>query len=296
MTTKKRAMALLVALALGLLVLAFLFNNVSWPSRASRADFAERLERARGASRDWALGRDAAPLEEVQARWSELRNPALLHMLVDAAEMAGEDNVKQFAIAIQSTDREGWWSRMVDPRFAAPPPAALVGLEEYQRWFLHALGCDQLPMPPEAQRRLLLPDAYRTGRLTHQFLALYLYGRYCAYGPIADQARALMPHLAERIAQEAALDFRLTDLYLQRIVCLLLAGRTDLVRTRWVERVLDAQQVDGGWKYNWYGWDSRIFRFHFAQQPTSAHATAQGLWLISLIKYRHPEWIAQHYR
>ena len=27
----------------------------------------------------------------------------------------------------------------------------------------------------------------------------------------------------------------------------------------------------------------RIFRFSFAQQPTSAHATAQGLWLISLI-------------
>jgi hypothetical protein len=104
-----------------------------------------------------------------------------------------------------------------------------------------------------------------------------------------------MPRLAERIAQEAALDFRLTDLYLQRIVCLLLAGRTDLVRPRWVERVLAAQQTDGGWKYFWYGWDSRIFRFRLGQQPTSAHATAQGLWLISLIKYRHPEWIAQHY-
>ena len=224
--TKKRAMALLVGLALVLPVLAFLFNNVSWPSRVSRADFAQRLERARGASRDWVLGRDAAPIEEVQARWDELRNHALLHMLVDAAEMAGEDNIKQFALA-KSTAPRGWWSRMVDPRSAAPPPAALVGLEEYQQWMLHALGCDQLPIPPEAQRRLLLPDAYRTGRLTHQFLALYFYGRNCAHGPIADQARALMPRLAERIAQEAALDFRLTDLYLQRIVCLFLAGRTD---------------------------------------------------------------------
>ena len=289
-------MAVLVGLALVLPVLAFLFNNVSWSSRGSRADFAQRLERARGASRDWVLGRDAAPIEEVQARWSDLRNPALLYMLVDAAEMSGEDNVKRLALAAQSIAREGWWSRMVDPRFPAPPAAALVGLQEYQRWILYAIGCDQLPIPPEAQRRLLLPDGYRTGQLTHQFLALYFYGRYCAYGPIADQARALMPHLAERIAQEAALDFRLTDLYLQRIVCLLLAGRTDLVRPRWVERVLDAQQVDGGWKYNWYGWDSRIFRFHLAQQPASAHTTAQGLWLVSLIKYRHPEWIAQHYR
>jgi hypothetical protein len=294
--TKKRAMALVVGLALVLPVLAFLFNNVSWPSRGSRADFAQRLDRARGASRDWALGRDDALIEEVQARWSDLRNPALLHMLVDAGEMAGEDNLKQLALAIQSTAPGGWWSRMVDPRFAAPPPAALVGLQEYQQWILHGLGCDQLPIAPEAQRRLLLPDAYRTGRLTHQLLALYFYGRYCANGPIADQARALMPRLAERIAQEAALDFRLTDLYLQRIVCLLLAGRIDLVRPRWVERVLAAQQTNGGWKYSWYGWDSRIFRFHLARQPTSAHATAQGLWLTSLIKYRHPEWIAQHYR
>ena len=140
--TKKRAMALLVGLALVLPVLALLFNNVSWPSRVSRADFAQRLERARGASRDWALGRDAAPIEEVEARWRDLRNPALLHMLVDAAEMSGEDDIKQFALAIQSTAREGWWSRMVDPRlrFATPPPAALAGLDEYQLWFLHALG------------------------------------------------------------------------------------------------------------------------------------------------------------
>ena len=108
-------------------------------------------------------------------------------------------------------------------------------------------------MAPEEQRRLLLPDAYHTGRLTHQFLALYFYGRYCAYGLIAHQARALMPRLAERIAQEAALDFRVTDLYLQRIVCLLLAGRADLVRPRLVERVLAAQQINGGWKYSGTG-------------------------------------------
>jgi len=289
-------MALLAGLTLMLPVLAFLFNNVSWPSRASRADFAQRLERARGASRDWALGQDATSIEEFRARRDELRNPALLHMLVDAAEMSGEHNIKQFALAIQSTASQAWWSRMVDPRFAAPPPAALVAPQEYQRWILYALGCDELPIPPEAQRRLLLPDAYRTGRLTHQFLALYFYGRYCAHGPIAQQARALMPRIAERIAQEAALDFRLTDLYVQRVVCLLLAGRTDLVRPRWVERVLAAQQPNGGWKYSWYGWDSSVFRFRLARQPTSAHTTVQGLWLISLIKYRHPEWIAQHYR
>lgn len=56
------------------------------------------------------------------------------------------------------------------------------------------------------------------------------------------------------------------------------------MRPRWVERVLAAQQTNGGWKYSWYGWDSRIFRFRLGQQPTSAHATAQALWLTSLIK------------
>ena len=296
--TRKRAIAGLVGPAVLLPILAFLHNNRSWQT-TSRADFEQRLESARVASRDWALGRDYPLPEVLKARFYEFGNGILLHMLVEAAEMAGENDLKPLVRAYVKADPGGnGWGRLADPsvRFEMPKLEELARLEEYQRWFLHALGGDQFPFSPDEQARLLLKDAYRRGRLTHQVIALYLYGRYYPHGPAADEARALMPRLAERIAQEAALDFRVTDLYLQRIVCLLLAGRADLVKPRWIERVLAAQQEDGGWKYRWFGWDSRIFRFSLRPQRTHAHATAQGLWLVSLLKYKHPEWIARHYR
>ena len=296
--TRRRAITVLVGPAVLLPILAFLDNNWSWQT-TSRADFEQRLEIARVASRNWALGRDYPLPEVAKVRLSDLSNRMLLHMLVDAAEMAGENDLRTLVRAYVKVDPEAkGWGRLADPRvrFERPRPEELARLEEYQRWFLHALGGDEFPFSADEQARLLLKDTYRRGRLTHQVLALYLYGRYYPHGPAADEARALMPHLAERIAQEASLDFRVTDLYLQRIICLLLAGRADLVKPRWVERVLEAQQEDGGWKYRWFGWDSRIFRFSLRPRPTDAHATAQGLWLVSLLKYKHPEWIARHYR
>jgi hypothetical protein len=222
----------------------------------------------------------------------------MLHMLVEADELSGEADLKRLVRQyVARNPRAGGWGRLADPTvsFEKPGPRELAAYQEYQRFFLHALGGDAFPFSPDEQRRLLLPDAFRTGRLTHQMLALYLYRRYYPNGPVAAEARALLPRLAERVAQEAALDFRVTDLYLQRLLCLLLAERPDLVKPRWIERLLDAQHEDGGWTYTWYGWDSHLFKVRFGAQPTHAHATAQALWVLTLLEHRYPEWIARHY-
>jgi hypothetical protein len=137
------------------------------------------------------------------------------------------------------------------------------------------------------------PDKYQTGSATHQLFALYLYRSYNGSTPDLDR---LIRRISVRIASETSFDFRVTDLYLQRIAFLLAAGQPDLVKRRWVERALAAQQHDGGWRYSWHGWQPKPFRFQFADESSISHATAQGMWIVYMLKYRYPQWIEQNYR
>jgi hypothetical protein len=105
-----------------------------------------------------------------------------------------------------------------------------------------------------------------------------------------------MDRVENRIAAEAAFDFRVTDGYLQRIAFLLAAGRPDLVKPRWVERALTAQQSNGGWYYNWHGWGPNPFTYTFSSGHSAAHSTAQGMWLTYILTYRCPEWMDKHYK
>ena len=106
-----------------------------------------------------------------------------------------------------------------------------------------------------------------------------------------------MDTLCERVAAEAFWDFRVTDLYLQRVAFLLAAGRPDLVRPRWVERILSWQQEDGGWKSSWYScWGPGVFASRWGLQVPNAHTTVQGVWLFYMLKYRYPQWIVDNYR
>jgi hypothetical protein len=102
--------------------------------------------------------------------------------------------------------------------------------------------------------------------------------------------------LERRIAGEAALDFRVSDLYLQRIAFLLAAGRPDLLNPRWIERALAAQQSDGGWLYSWHGWGPHLFSYRLSGTHPVAHSSAQGMWLTTMLKYRYPEWIEKNYK
>ena len=56
---------------------------------------------------------------------------------------------------------------------------------------------------------------------------------------------------------------------------LLAAGRPDLVKRRWVERVLAKQEHDGGWIESWYGWGPRLFEVRLQKpRPAVSHHRA----------------------
>jgi hypothetical protein len=73
------------------------------------------------------------------------------------------------------------------------------------------------------------------------------------------------------------------------------AGRPDLVRSRWIERILNYQQPEGTWSYCWHGWCKGILDFG-APEVGPVHTTVQAAWALYLLKYRFPQWIDQHYR
>ena len=56
-------------------------------------------------------------------------------------------------------------------------------------------------------------------------------------------------------------DFRVSDAYVQRNAFMIAAGQSDLVRSRWIERILDNQNPDGSWNYCWYGWCRGVMEF-----------------------------------
>jgi hypothetical protein len=288
--------AILLVLALGAAVLN---NNVSIP-RPSRAQFVGNLDRTLARSTDWTLSQyqqTATGIVSTTEGRSLLYNSATAHMVVDCASLSSDPRMK----ALGSGFIDVWkveaniLGKMVDPAMPtnAPSEQKLQSLAEYQRWILHGAAPNDVALSPKERDDMFSPDKYRTGKATHQLFALCFYRKSKGSTPELER---LMQEIEERIAWEAALDFRVTDLYLQRLAFLLAAGRPDLVRPRWVERAFAAQQIDGGWLESWHGWSRTPYRFSIGDELPTAHSSAQGMWISYMLKYRYPEWIEQNYK
>jgi hypothetical protein len=288
--------AALVALGLaaGLLILN---NNMSL-SRQNRADFMIGLDRSLAASAGWTIDQfrpDNSGKVVITGLGKEFAsNPALVHMLVDCAAMSNDPQLRDLVSKIVAVYRSKpmLLGKLVDPTIDGPPVNS-PELFEYQRWFSHAVAPAAFPLSPAEQADMLSPDKFTMYDATHQLFALDLDRKFNGDTP---ELRSVIDRLAERIAGEATLDFRVSDLYLQRVAFLLAAGRPDLVKPRWVERALNMQQNDGGWRYTWHGWGPGLLDYTFGGGRSIAHSTAQGIWLTNMLKYRYPDWIDRHYK
>ncbi len=260
----------------------------------------ENLDRTIAHSTGWTFAQyrqTAAGGVPTPEGYALLSNSPTAYMVVDCASLSSDSQMK----ALAASFLEAWKARknvlgkIVDPAMPtnAPMERELQNLEEYQRWILHGVAPNDFSLPPSEMADMFSPDKHRSGKATHQLFALYFYRRSQGSTPELER---LMGKIEERIAWESAIDFRVTDLYLQRLAFLLAVGRSDLIRPRWVERALAAQQIDGGWRKSWHGWDRTPYRFSFSNESSSAHPTAQGMWIAYMLKYRYPEWIDRNYK
>jgi len=280
----KGASLLLTVCLVGLTV-ATVYNNVSF-SRATQNTFRVRLANAIYLGTEWVREHGRALLAAP--------NSALFHMISDMAKLSDNAVLIRLSEAYLQQPDDSPWRRLSDPDRAAEPPSAeyLRGLQDYQQWILYGIDPARVALPPKEVDRLFDPDMHISGSLTHQLFALMIYRDFQGSTEHLD---ALIDHLCQRIAREALVDFRVSDIYLQRVAFLLAAGRPDLVKRRWVERILANQRDDGGWTYPWYHWGPGLLRFHIHTASPTAHPTIQGLWALYQIQYRYPDWITTHY-
>jgi hypothetical protein len=271
-----------LGVAAAALAVVLIDNNFSvWPP--SRHAFGVTLDRSMALSNDWLV---ASPQEQ---------NSALVYMIADMAELSGDPWLKGIVDGFLKSAGQSpsVWHHMVDERLRVQPTPRrdLDQWVEYQRWVAYGSAPRDVPLTESERSNMFSRDKYLWGKRTHQLFALLIYRKRAQDAAVAP----LIDHLCAGIAFEANWDFRVTDLYLQRVAFLLAAGRPDLVKRRWVERVLAKQEPDGGWIGSWYGWGPRLFEVSLRKPRPQSHTTVQGMWILYMLKYRYSGWIDQRY-
>lgn len=276
----------LPALAI-LLACILLYNNYSF-HRQSRSQFNAQLDGGLERATVWIVAHPDV----------SLRNPSIMYMIADMARMSGDPRLQRLLYEYHqklqhpSGALDLVWLRITDRHSPLPLIAApqLGGVGGERLWDAYAIAPDNLQISNADRADMFSPTKYTWGTRHHQLLALVMYRDFNGDNPELD---SIINHLSEKIARDAHFDFRVSDSYIQRTAFVLAAGRPDLIRGRWVERIMDNQMPDGSWKYCWYGWCRGIFEFN---SFNPGHATVQAAWALTMLKYRYPRWIEEHFR
>jgi len=275
-----------------LLVLALLLLNNNYSlRRPSRAEFNGELDRALDKATVWI--KDNAYISE--------RNPSVMYMIADMERMSHDprlqavlDDYQKHYLTRPATLIDFVWFRLVSRSAQVPEIHVADSHGEFNEvlWDAYAIAPDRITLAPADRASMFSPTKYSWGARQHQILALIMYRDYNVGSPELDST---LNYLAEKIARDAHFDFRLNDSYIQRTAFVLGAGRPDLIRSRWLDRILAHQNTDGSWNSCWYGWCRGIFEFRI-DSGGDGHATVQAAWALTMLKYRYPQWIEEHYR
>ena len=285
-----------IAFIVFVVVVAFaLINNNFAFTHPSHTAFEAQLD----TSLDRAIASIAAHPEDA------CTNPPLLYMVADMESLSHDPRLR----AVLEDYRENYlphpmsvidvaWYRLVNRNANVPiiQVADQHGQLNEFAWDAYALATDKISLAADDRASMFSRTKYVWGARQHQLLALVIYRDYNGGSPELD---GTLNYLAEKVARDEHYDFRVTDSYIQRIAFVLGAGRPDLVRSRWVDRILDNQRADGSWSYCWYGWCRGVFEFsttYRTNDSNSGHSTIQAAWALTMLKYRYQQWIAEHYR
>lgn len=272
--------------AVGLAAVAAIFvdNNVDcWNTPRDR--FTAQLDRDTELGMEWVVSNQ---------KWINIvSNDKLEYMIANMADLSSDSRPRALVNDYLTHETgQDFWRRMIDPTARDRAAGDIQSWCDYCRWMAYSIAPDQVPLTPDELRNMLSPDKYVWGSRTHQLLSLILYRER---GHNSPEVNRVINRVCEGVAREEEWDIRVSDLYLQRVAFLLAAGRPDLVKRRWIERILANQKEDGGWSPSWHGIGPNLFEFHYQVDQTTPHASVQGVWALYMIKYRYPQWIAQNY-
>jgi len=222
-------------------------------------------------------------------------NSALWWMLKEAADISGSNRLKEFYQKYKSNHLDKMpdnvWTPYFKPHYKPyVPPDITEKLHDYQIFFIYGLSCDKYLGEEPVIHKQLKSDFCRNHFfhprcVTHQQMGVrLLQQRSCGNH---DQ---LSTKLLDIIDTEITWDFRVTDSYLQRALMLAEGGRIRTLKPIWQKRILDAQMQDGGWSdfFPLLSLGSKQIGFTstlpaIGPKRSDFHATAQGIWLMTLL-------------
>ena len=235
---------LLMALPLCLYLLGFYQNNRQQPyPTQSQVEF--QLE----SSLNWLVNHEADLLSHP--------NPMLWWMLYEAQSLTEDPRLQQLLSKYQQRFpriQEGVWA----PLFGGEPRTYLSAysvqnLPYYNQHIIYGLNCaadiaEEIPLVAQQNDAgfcFHTSYIYRPACVTHQMMGIHFLQRQnCG---LLENAALVSGSLQQSIVSQLTWDFRVVDVYLQRVLMLLVTGADDKLKPVWLQRVLQHQLADGGW-------------------------------------------------
>ena len=259
-------------------------KSVDWPATSE-------IQKTFNRSIDWLVAN--------KLKIKNKHNPALWWMLKEASEINANKKLaeiyQQYKTQYLDVKRPNIWTPYFRKYYKPEVPdiMAFSSFSPYQLFFVYALSCDK-----ELAQETIIQNQhdadfcgmhYLSPRcVTHQLMSVRLMQeRYCGD---EKQLATLSQSLQEIIVDELTYDFRVTDSYFQRVLGLAEAGNYNAIKPVWVQRIIEAQNEDGGWDdmhpvitlgNSALGWTSLLPGY--ASKKSDFHATAQAVWLMALL-------------
>ncbi len=138
---------------------------------------------------------------------------------------------------------------------------------------IYSVNCDVMPLPNNfwatMKQSVTLGDYY----MAHVALALaFMKDNDCLVPPIAADMKSEVEQNMVKLADNPA---TIADLRYEAIAFLYLSGRSDLVKSNWIDQIVSEQRQDGGWSEKIGG------------TKVDYHATLLALW--ALLEYSRPD-------
>jgi len=240
----------------------------------------------------WLLNHEAEVLTQA--------NPMLWWMLFEVHKISADERIGGMLEKYQqrySRIKHSVWGPLFDGRQQTQLGAyAVQGLPYYNQHLIYALNCavdiadESILVSQQNQADFCHQPTYiyRPACITHQLMGInFLSTKQCNLLPNIDEVRQ---SLQQDIATQLTWDIRVVDVYLQRVLMLLITGKENSVKPMWIQQVLDHQLTDGGWGNfdvlldngaRSIGFSSRVISV--GQARSDFHATAQGIYIMSVL-------------
>jgi hypothetical protein len=182
-------------------------------------------------------------------------NPMLWWMLKESSILTGNPILlglyDEYKVRYLDSSPNNVWSHIFYKDSIAPlNPSLLNNLPSYNLLFLYGASCSSRLGRDTAVTEQLSPrfcdnHQFSPACVTHQLMGFrFLQRRLC--GNQKDTSEVIYS-LQDRLVTQLSWDFRLVDVYLQRVLMLIESGAHERVKPIWIRRVLSAQNSDGGW-------------------------------------------------